>query len=62
MKDFFNSHFPISQVTEPSILLNQNPHDYGPLATLTMEVAGNLYRTSFSGGQYGAGVIVNDPG
>ena len=38
-------------------LLNRNPNDYGPLATLTMDAAGNLYGTSFSGGQYGAGSV-----
>jgi len=38
-------------------LTAQNPHDYGPLAPLTMDAAGNLYGTSFSGGQYGAGSV-----
>lgn len=38
-------------------LVNLNPHDYGPLAPLTMDAAGNLYGTSFSGGQYGAGSV-----
>ena len=38
-------------------LTNRNPHDYGPLAPPTMDAAGNLYGTSFSGGQYGAGSV-----
>ncbi len=38
-------------------LVQPNPHIYGPLAPLTMDAAGNLYGTSFSGGQYGAGSV-----
>ena len=40
-----------------SYLTNRNPDDYGPLAPLTMDAAGNLYGTSYSGGQYGAGSV-----
>jgi uncharacterized repeat protein (TIGR03803 family) len=38
-------------------LTARNPYNYGPVAPLTIDAAGNLYGTSFSGGQYGAGSV-----
>jgi uncharacterized repeat protein (TIGR03803 family) len=38
-------------------LASGNPHAYGPLARLTMDAAGNLYGTTFQGGQYATGSV-----
>lgn len=38
-------------------LLSISPYFYGPVAPLTMDAAGNLYGTSFQGGEYGMGSV-----
>jgi uncharacterized repeat protein (TIGR03803 family) len=38
-------------------LMSGNPHLYGPIARLTMDAAGNLYGTTFQGGQHQAGSV-----